>query len=346
MPTRGSPEPEAPRPQGGGGLGERPAVSVIIPTYNRASLVCEAVASVARQTFRDYEVIVVDDGSTDETAERVGGLPVAVRYFRQANAGAARARNAGIEAARGEWVAFLDSDDLWREDKLAICLDAVRASGSPVLFHATAEIDERGQPVPGRSRRAMGGWILEPLFRHCFVHTPTVVVRRSVLTEVGGFDERLPVCEDYHLWLRLASRYPFHYVPLPLTFRRVHRKRLSKRDMCYSTRCKAQMLARFYEEEGGRDLLPPECAHRRLARAYYTAGKMHLRARRFREAQALLAKALAYRRWSPKVWALRVAARMGPGVFADRSAPHAVEAPMPRGGALKTGRVPGSRPTG
>lgn len=273
-----------------------PLVSVIIPTYNRAEWLRQALESVFVQTWRDFEVIVVDDGSTDSSEQVVADCGDRVQYIRQENGGAANARNRGVTAARGEWIAFLDSDDLWLPHKLDRCMDRIRRDSKTVfVFHPMVEIDENGGVVRGRSKRPAEGRVLDRLFAHCFVHTPTVVVRRDVLDEAGGFDPALEVCEDYALWIRIASKHPFTLVDEPLARRRLHEDRLSKSVMHRNMIQRAQMLEQFYCRQGGRDLLDPRRATKRLARVFRSAAKANLRARRFADAHALLQRSWAYR---------------------------------------------------
>ena len=278
-----------------------PLVSVIIPTYNRAVWLREALESVFAQTWSDFEVIVVDDGSTDSSEQVVCDFGDRVSYIRQENGGAATARNRGVEAARGKWIAFLDSDDLWLPHKLDRCMDRIRRESETVfLFHPMVEIDENGAVVRGRSKRPAEGRVLDRLFAHCFVHTPTVVVRRDVLDEAGGFDPALEVCEDYSLWLRISAKHPFALVTEPLAQRRLHKDRLSKSVMHRNMIQRAEMLERFYCEQGGRDLLNPRGARKRLARVFRSAAKANLRERRFADAHVLLQRSRAYRPWAVK----------------------------------------------
>ena len=273
----------------------KPTVSVVIPTYNRAALLREALESVFAQSFSDYEVIVVDDGSTDGTPRMIEQYADRVLYIWQENRGAAEARNRGTAAARGEWIAFLDSDDMWHREKLARCLERAGSEAeAAIIFHPMVEIDDAGRRVRGRSKRAVEGRIVDELFAHCFVHTPTVVVRRKVLEEVGGFDSELTVCEDYQLWLRMALRHAFSMVAEPLALRRLHQKRLSKSTMYRNMVLRAEMLERFYDELGGRESLQRRGALRRLARVFRSAGKANLRARRYADAHALFKRSLGY----------------------------------------------------
>jgi glycosyltransferase involved in cell wall biosynthesis len=196
-----------------------PLVSAIIPTRNRRALVGEAVASVLAQREADLEVIVVDDGSTDGTRAAIAGLPV--RYVYQPPAGVSAARNHGARRARGEWLAFLDSDDLWRPRKLAAQL-AFHRRYPEVPVSQTEEIWVRnGRRInPARHHRKPAGDIFVPSLARCLVSPSAVMLRRALFEAVGGFDESLAVCEDYDLWLRLACRVPIGLVPEALVVKR------------------------------------------------------------------------------------------------------------------------------
>jgi hypothetical protein len=184
-----------------------PAVSVIIPTYERRAAVRRAVASVLAQTFQDFEVLVVDDGSTDGTDRALAGIDRRIVYEWQENRGVAAARNAGIRRARGGVVAFLDSDDRWLPDHLAVVMAVLRCHREVVLC-STAP----GFHVGGRQRASSAQVVdaLPALFVENIVgHHSGVAVRRRALLSVGGFDERLAVMEGWELWLRLAGLGPF-----------------------------------------------------------------------------------------------------------------------------------------
>ena len=208
-----------------------PAVSVIIPTYNRAVLVQQAVESVLKQTFRDYELIVVDDGSTDGTdraLERFGGR---LRYVYQTNRGPSAARNRGVHEAQGAFIAFLDSDDLWVPQKLARQLTALRDRADRLVCYTDEIWIRRGVRVnPRKKHHKHSGWIFAHSLRLCLVSPSSVLMRREFFDEVGFFDESLPVCEDYDLWLRASSRMPFLFVREPLIIKRGgHPDQLSRR---------------------------------------------------------------------------------------------------------------------
>ncbi len=196
-------------------------ISVIIPTYNRAGFLKEAIDSVRGQDYPDFELIVVDDGSTDATPDLLEAYGPAIRVVRQANAGVSAARNAGIGRAGGDLIAFLDSDDLWLPGKLAT--QAAFFAGHPesVICQTEELWVRRGRRVnPGKRHRKRAGWIFTPSLSLCLVSPSAVMIRRSLFDEVGLFDEDLPACEDYDLWLRISRRYPVDLIETPLIVKR------------------------------------------------------------------------------------------------------------------------------
>jgi glycosyltransferase involved in cell wall biosynthesis len=198
-----------------------PLVSVIIPTYNRADLVRQALASVKAQTYRDFEIVVVDDGGTDGTFEALAAGRE-IRVLRHpSRRGVSAARNTGIAAARGEWLAFLDSDDLWLPDKLA--RQILLLEGQPELLICQTEETwvRRGVRVnKPLSHRKVAGRIFLPSLKRCMISPSAVILNRRLLADHGGFDETLPAAEDYDLWLRLTWRYEVGLVDEPLVIKR------------------------------------------------------------------------------------------------------------------------------
>jgi len=203
-------------------MSAKPCVSVIIPTYNRAALVAEAVPSVLAQTWRDFEVLVVDDGSTDDTAAALAPFAGQVTVLRRpSRGGVSAARNRGIAAARGQWLAFLDSDDLWLPEKLRRQWAFLEAQPGLLLCQTEETWVRRGvrvnQPL---SHRKVGGDIFLKSLERCLVSPSAVLLHRRLIEEHGGFDENLPAAEDYDLWLRLSWRYPVGLVPEALVIKR------------------------------------------------------------------------------------------------------------------------------
>ena len=198
-----------------------PLVSVIIPTHNRARFVTEAVESVLHQTVGGWELLVVDDGSTDDTERVLAPHRDHIRYLRTSSRGVSAARNLGVRETQGDWVAFLDSDDLWLPGKLERQLQALEASPETPLCYTDEIWVRNGRRVnPGARHRKHSGWILAHCLPLCIISPSSALMRREILEDVGGFDERLPACEDYDLWLRIALRYPVLFLEEKLIVKR------------------------------------------------------------------------------------------------------------------------------
>jgi glycosyltransferase involved in cell wall biosynthesis len=209
-----------------------PKVSVIIPTYNRLHMVKEAIDSVLAQEFEDLELIVVDDGSTDRTADEVkeyGGRVKLLAYSE--NRGVSAARNRGILKAKGKYIAFLDSDDLWVKNKLKIQTDFLDGNPQYPLCYTDEIWIRRGKRVNPRIKHSKySGWIFEKCLPLCLISPSSAMMRKIVFRKVGLFDEALPVCEDYDLWLRITSRFPVFFIPKKLIIKRGgHPDQLSNR---------------------------------------------------------------------------------------------------------------------
>ena len=188
-------------------------ISVIIPTFNRIDTLGRALRSVLAQTFAPYEVIVVDDGSTDGSGDFIKREFPTVMYRFQENKGVSAARNQGMEMASGEWFAFLDSDDEWLPQKLARQRDLINKNPDHKLCHTEEIWIRNGRRVNPKTRyQKSGGWIYEKCLPLCVISPSSVLLERSLITEVGGFDESLTACEDYDLWLRICSREPVLFI--------------------------------------------------------------------------------------------------------------------------------------
>jgi len=192
-------------------------VSVIIPTFNRRHCLPRALDSVLAQTAPAAEVIVVDDGSDDDTGALVASDYPGVSYHRQPNLGVSAARNAGIARARGAWLAFLDSDDEWLPTKLERQLALAADHSDCPLIHSDEIWIRNGVRVNAmRKHGKAGGDIFSRCLPLCAISPSAVMLRADLLAEIGGFDEALPACEDYDLWLRICYRYPVAYIDEPL----------------------------------------------------------------------------------------------------------------------------------
>lgn len=193
------------------------SVSVVIPTFNRLATLPRAIDSVRAQTRPADEIIIVDDGSTDGTSDWIAARHPAIRLIRQENAGVSAARNRGIHAASSDWIALLDSDDAWMPEKLERQLEAIERNPSAVLCHTEEIWIRNGRRVnPMKKHAKAGGWIFQRCLPLCAISPSSAIVRRDVLIELGGFDESLPACEDYDLWLRICARHPALFLEDPL----------------------------------------------------------------------------------------------------------------------------------
>lgn len=217
--------------------GTPPLVSVIMPAYNAAPYIRDSVATVLGQDHRHLELIIVDDGSSDGTPELVEGLDPRITVLRQKNAGPAAARNLGLQTAKGDFIAFLDADDLWTPRKLSLQLqylqqhpDVGLVYGGFIRWHARADggFDAPplalGQTAPDDAIEAQeSGWIYVPLLFGGIVHIITAMIRREVIEQVGVFNAQLPTGEDYDFWLRVSRQFKAAKLARTLALYRIHR---------------------------------------------------------------------------------------------------------------------------
>jgi glycosyltransferase involved in cell wall biosynthesis len=211
---------------------DHPTVSIVMPTFNRGWLIKDAIDSVLGQTYTDFELIVVDDGSTDRTRDILSNYGDRLHLIGQANRGVSAARNCGIGASTGRLIAFLDSDDIWLPNKLAVQVSFFEHNHSALICQTDEIWIRNGMRVNPRKRHLKpSGLIFEPSLVLCLVSPSAVMVRRELFDEVGLFDEELPACEDYDLWLRVSCRIPIHLIGMPLTVKRGgHQDQLSRQD--------------------------------------------------------------------------------------------------------------------
>jgi len=203
-------------------------VSVIVPTYNRAHLITEAIDSILNQTFKDFELIIVDNYSSDDTESIVKSYAdERIRYFKHQNNGLVSInRNYGINKSRGEYTAFLDDDDLWLPEKLekqVEFLDSDKELG--LVYSDTYIIGSNGnlrEHTYFYRIKPFRGNVFNKLLQGNFIPMLTVVIRKEVLDKVGGFNPRYKICQDYDLWLRIAEYYPIDFIEQPLAKYRVH----------------------------------------------------------------------------------------------------------------------------
>jgi len=281
---------------------EGPLVSVVIATYNRAHAVGRAIRSALAQTFDDFEIIVVDDGSADDTAEVVQRIEdPRIRFLRhEGNLGPSAARNTGIRASRGTYVALLDSDDEWMPDKLRQQVrHMVHAAPRVGLVYTGYErVDDQGirdRIIPEQRGDVYQALLLRNVLLGC---ASTALVRTSCLSEIGLFDERLFASEDYDLWLRIAKQYEIEYLPGVLARVYLHGEgRLSEN--LVAKEAAFDLLAAKHRSE-----LPRRINSRVQAHRYYFVGAAWLRRGERRRAGATLWKAVRARPTCARAWAL------------------------------------------
>ena len=192
-------------------------ISVVIPTFNRISLVARAIDSVLKQSLNPYEIIVVDDGSDDGTSEMIQNKYKSIKLIQQQNNGVSAARNNGIKHAKGDWIALLDSDDEWTEKKLENQVDRLIKTPEYDFCHTNEIWIRNGVRVNQRKKHEKyGGYIFDKCLDICRISPSSVLFRKNILDHVGWFDDQLPVCEDYDLWLRITAEYRILFIDEPL----------------------------------------------------------------------------------------------------------------------------------
>lgn len=195
-------------------------VSVIIPSFNRLHTLTRAIDSVLTQFYKHIELIIVDDGSSDGTSQWLAQLTsptIPIRRIEQNNHGVSHARNRGIEIAMGQWIALLDSDDYWHKDKLSKQMQILITHSSGRLCHCDELWVRNGKRINQKHKhRKHGGDIFEQSLSLCAISPSAAVIHKDVFAQYGMFDERLPACEDYDMWLRITAHEPVAFVDEPL----------------------------------------------------------------------------------------------------------------------------------
>ncbi len=281
-----------------------PLVSVIIPTYNSGKYISHAVQSVLEQSCRSYEVIVIDDGSTDGTKDVLSGFHDRIKYFYQENQGPSAARNKGIKKAKGEYISFLDADDLWTSNKIEVQLDFLeRHRDIGLVFSDIKEFD--GEKIINRRSSCLAVQVYGPdnvlqvplqeafikLLMTNFIPTNTVMVRKECFKKAGIFDESLRIVEDRDMWLRIAAYYKIGRLPLVLCKRRLHVSNISK-DQGLSISSQIKVLEKHLHLFP--DLTPSSLINKKLSRLCLSYGYGHLLKNRKRESRQMAFKSLSY----------------------------------------------------
>ena len=192
-------------------------ISIIIPVHNRPTLLIRALTSIIQQSYTNIEIIVIDDGSTQPVQAMLKASFPDVIVVSQSHSGVSAARNHGIRLASSHWIAFLDSDDEWLTDKLNLQMQYLKANPDYKVCHSEEIWIRNGTRVNAMNKHAKcGGWIFQHCLPLCAISPSSVIIHRSIFDQVGTFDESLPACEDYDLWLRLTSQFPVLFIAQPL----------------------------------------------------------------------------------------------------------------------------------
>lgn len=268
--------------------------SVIVPTYNRSSFALRAVESVLAQSFRDFEVIVVDDGSTDRTTEAFRPYEGLVRYYRKANGGVSSARNFGIERARGRHIAFLDADDFWTTDKLDEVKMTIELHPEAALFYSgTYLVDAAGEIIGQHEAADLSGNTYERLLQGSSFVTSSVVARRECFEDCGPFYEGFEAkagAEDWDMWIRISRRYKLLGIQKkPLAYYMVHGGNTSKKEFVELNRDILMVLDRAFEEDTE---LGERIRRKAYSNAFYLRGRKYMNAIMMEEARRELARSL------------------------------------------------------
>lgn len=202
-----------------------PNVSVIIPTYNREDYICETIESVLTQTYKDFEIIVVDDGSTDNTKEKLVPFLKNIKLIEQKNSERAVARNNGIKNSSGKYIALLDSDDIWTPNKLEKQIDILDLKKDIILTYGQCQrINEKSKKIKTAKRQKEGynGKVFEKLLYRNFVVSATPVIRRDYFEKTTGFETKYVPYEDWEFWIRFSLLGDFYFINEPLGYYRIH----------------------------------------------------------------------------------------------------------------------------
>jgi len=267
-----------------------PVISICIPTYNRKHYLSKALESAFAQTYKDYEVTVLDDGSTDGTGEMIKNAGYDFRYYRQENQGEARTCNRLIELARGKYISFLHSDDLLFPDAIERMVNAAESQPDDVVVYGNYfRIDEHGN-ICGKSKRKLySGNITDRLFADIIVHPNGSIFPKKALQEAGGFDTSLKASYDYRMELDISLKYRFIALDKPTFMRRRHSSNIS-RESFFNRNAELEMLEDFYYNHGGKEAIPKRIAMKRLSQESYRAGRYALKEGLHNEAHKLLKK--------------------------------------------------------
>jgi glycosyltransferase involved in cell wall biosynthesis len=269
-------------------------VSVIIPTYNRADYLAQALQSVFDQSLSPFEVLVIDDGSSDGTADLVRGWQPAVRYLWQDHKGVSAARNLGLDEAQGQVVAWLDADDLWESHFLESTIDLLAEDQElDGVYSGCIHIDAGGNILPQSSNRVVPpSELYWSLIDGNFIATPSIVVRKECYDRVDRFDPDLGICEDYDMWLRLASEFTIAGLAVPLVRIRIHDSN-TMGDIAAFSRFRLALVQKHFGSPEGDPSTWPEAKRRAYAQAYREVAFRYSRSSEAAERWQYIEKAVA-----------------------------------------------------
>ena len=278
-------------------LMDEPLFSVVMPVYNHAAFLRQAVESVRVQTFANWQLVAVDDGSSDDSGKLLDALAQTdsrIVTIHQDNAGPASARNRGVSAARGQWIAFLDSDDAWYPEALQHYAALIeKTPEARFVYGYWNRMDgKKAPPTALKYQQRPQGFV--DLFQHVFIGSSCVCIQRQLLLDAGGFDAKLPPVEDYDLFLRLSMKTRLHPTGQATGIRRRHEGNIS-RDCGQGRLKEAALLERYANDPASAASLTPQIIQGRLGRAFYAAGRKFCRDACYRQAISPLKQALAYR---------------------------------------------------
>ena len=287
-----------------------------MPTYNRKDYLRETLDSILAQTYKDYEIVIVDDGSTDGTADLIKNAGIKnLQYHWQENQGESAARNKLVELAKGDYLTFIDSDDLLFPYAVEELVKIVETHGPDTIAYSSyINIDETGAEVKRKRQALPSGNITIVLFEHILVHSCGTMCTKKLLQEAGGFDVSLPVCSPYILWLKLSLKYKFFALKEPTFKRRRHFSNLSERTFT-NRKIELNALEFFYYNGGAKEVVPRHRAMRRLSKEGYRTGRCAIQEGLCKAARQLLGQSFRrYPNCKSFFWLLVAAGKLHPAL--------------------------------
>lgn len=301
------------------GIEKMPKVSVIMPVYNSSQFIAEAIESAINQTYKDLEIIVIDDGSTDSTSAIVGKYVKQysgrVRYFYQSNCGPAAARNRGIKEAGGEYMAFLDSDDIWLPEKSELQISRLETDPKCGLVHTKrVRIGLDGETLLTRHGEPLEGHVFDRLLKENSICSSSVMIRKSCLDAAGLFNEdRNNRSEDYDIWLRIAHKYQLGFIDQILVKYRVNPDGYNRSNIASAYKSEIGVFLKAVElYEGDKEILIKERLHRSMLRM----GDSFFYAKEYKEAAEAFLGALKYKKTDIKAIKCYLASKVMGGLKA------------------------------